>query len=230
MSSGYVPLEHFQQTDNDQSSDVIRDIPYGMRREFLTLYPDTLTFAPQQINSISTVQTILLKNSGYDAVSIEAVTVVGDFSNQSAALTKILAGETLALQVSFNPKRAGAATGGLHIKALNAAGHKFIPLSGSGVLAADTPTQYELTVPDDGTGDAVEIASGVYAFTGSGTFSGATLQLQWRANVSDSWISIPGAALTAADTIYGIPLNSGQARILVSGATGAVSVDSSLVW
>lgn len=129
----YQPIEDFQQTDDDHSSDRIRDMPYGLKRENLSLYPNEITFGNVVVSATSPSQTILLRNEGYDDVEIEDVIVVGDFIYTPSDITTIEPGETIPLLVSFHPGRTGALTGGLHVKTVNALGHKFIKLLGTGI-------------------------------------------------------------------------------------------------
>src|SRR6516164_4081505 len=90
--AGYTPLESI--VDQDQSSRRIRDMPYGKHREALTLYPSEIVFGNAAINTETPPQTVLLRNQGYDSVSIAGITVVGDFVNGSAPITEILPNET----------------------------------------------------------------------------------------------------------------------------------------
>lgn len=210
------------------------DEPYleGKPKSVLTMYPAELTFGNTVIGTDSNESTILLKNDGYDTVAITEIVVVGDFEDTTGALTHVDAGETVALTVRFNPNRAGTITGGIHIQAADASGHKFVKLTGSGVLApVSLPQFHQLTGVENMPLSAVNIGPGVFAFLGSGSFDGASIQLQWRENTASPWADIPGATLTGANqSIFGIPLTSGQVRVVISGGSAATSVSAKLAW
>lgn len=230
MVTQYLPLEHFQATDHDRSSARIRDIPYGKERYVLEIYQDEVIFGNTLVNHVSPAEAILLSNAGYDDVPISKIEVVGDFIFNGPSITKILIGETVGLNVAFKPLIEGERTGGLYVTAPDSVGTKFISFSGSGVLMGDGLMQYPLLKAGNVTSGQVAISNGVYSYAVSGIFDGAVAQLQWRVGDSAEWISIPGVSRTFADTIYGIPLNTGQARVLITKATAKTSLTVIIMW
>lgn len=141
--TGYRPVEDFATTDADASSARIRDMPYGKRREDLSVAPNLLDFGDCVTGLSSYPQTILLVNSGYDLVTIHQVVPVGDFVLIGPVVTEVLPGQTVPLQVKFAPSRAGAITGGVYIDTGNAAGQEFVKLIGTGLVNPDNlPVDY----------------------------------------------------------------------------------------
>jgi hypothetical protein len=226
----YLPLDHFKATDDDYSTSRIRDMPYGKVREALTLVPSSMNFNSMVLNRISPPETLKLSNVGYDEVPIQTIYTVGDFILDSSGIKSVDIGETISLYVSFYPKIQGLVTGGVYINAPSALGSKFATLTGSGVTSEDLLMQYPLLTNSKVTGASINIANGVYSCAMSGVFDGATAQLQWRVNATGSWVDIPNVKFDKVDTIYGIPLNIGQARILITNSGFATSLTAMLMW
>jgi len=224
----YIPLEHFRLTDDDFSTSRIRDMPYGKQREAVTLTPSNMNFNSMILARISPPETLLLANTGYDQVTIEKIEAVGDFIFNGPDIKSVAIGEVVPLQVSFLPVIQGQVKGGLYVTAPSAAGNKFATLTGSGVTSEDLLMQYPLLTNGKATGPS--ISNGVYSCAVSGTFDGALVQLQWRVSASQAWVDIPNVKFTKADTIYGIPLNIGQARVLISSAGFSTSLTVMLMW
>jgi len=230
MAVEYIPLEHFRETDDDHSSVRIRDMPYGRHREALTLYPSTLNFGNMRLDKVSPEEAILLSNVGYENTPILEIVTVGDFLFNGPYLSGINAGQTIALNVVFHPQQEGAVTGGLYVTAPTAVGSKFATLTGFGVLTEDNLMQYPLLTAGKETSEPMNIANGVYTFQVSNTFDGASVQLQWRVDSLNPWIGIPNTTLVSANTIHGIPLNTGQARAFITPGQGATSLNVMLMW
>ena len=131
---GYLPIEHFQETDDDSSTVRIRDMPYGKRRESLVIYPTELVFTPSLVvGQISPPYPVMITNDGYDVVVVKEIKIVGDFVFHGVPTLKSLTpGQHISLQVKFTPKREGAVTGGIYLNSGSAAGEEFIHLSGTG--------------------------------------------------------------------------------------------------
>jgi len=230
MSGEYLPLEHFQGTDDDFSTSRIRDMPYGKQREALTLYPQTLYLGAMVLGRISPPEIVLLSNVGYDRVPITDITVVGDFMFAGPEIDRINTGEVISLNIAFIPVVIGPATGGLYIHSPNAIGMKFVTLIGSGVETEENLMEYSLLRNGNATGVAISISNGVYAFQVAGVPDGAVASLQWRSNATTPWIDIPNAILSTVDTIYGIPLNNGQARAVIKNSSTKTSLTVTLMW
>jgi len=226
----YLPLEHFKVTDDDLSTSRIRDMPYGRHREALVLSPKSVNFNVMVLKRISPPETFLLSNMGYDQVVIDNIQAVGDFIFNGPDIKSINIGETIPLYISFSPVILGPVTGGLYVNAPNALGSKFATLIGSGVTLEDSLMQYALLTNGKATGSGISISNGVYSCVVTGTFDGALAQLQWRVESTQSWVDIPNVKFAAANTIHGIPLNIGQARIFIANAGFSTSLTVKLMW
>src|SRR6187399_2474866 len=135
----YLPLEHFKDTDDDASTVRIRDMPYGKRREKLTIFPTSLVFPPIPMKSVSVPYPVMITNTGYDVVAIRSVRVVGDFATfGQVPVISLVPGQYAFMQLTFNPKRQGSVTGGVYLDTGNAVGEQFIRLSGSATAEAGT--------------------------------------------------------------------------------------------
>ena len=130
----YIPLEDVIRLDQDRSSFPMRDC-IGNKNEFsINMFPESLIFEGV-IGTETDLQTILINNNGYNDVNIQDITIVGPFSLKTVEPTKILVNETVSLSVAFTARHTGNATGGLHIKTVDAVGDTFISFSGSGLVA-----------------------------------------------------------------------------------------------
>ena len=136
---GYQPLTHFREVDQDRSSRRIRDMPFGRRKEKGQLSPSEMNFGTIEIDGLSAAQTATLTNLGYDALPINRITAVGDFTITSDCPPHLAPGESCSVVINFNPKREGIITGGLYVDTGDAAGTEFIKLRGSGELGEVDP-------------------------------------------------------------------------------------------
>lgn len=78
---------------------------------------------------------------------------------------------------------------------------------------------YELLANGSATGDAKNILRGKYQFHVSGTFSGATVTLQWRLNADRDWTAVSTAATLTAAGNPRVDIGDGQVRVLVASGT-----------
>jgi len=131
---GYLPIEHFVDTDDDASTVRIRDMPYGKRREELTIYPTTLVFPQLSVNAVSPAYPVMITNTGYDILVISEFRLVGDFAFSGTApkSVSLTPGQHMSLMIAYTPKREGTVTGGVYVNTGSAAGEEFIHLTGSG--------------------------------------------------------------------------------------------------
>lgn len=131
--AGYLPLEHFAETDDDSSTVRIRDMPYGKRREQLTIYPTALVFPQLSVNAVSPPYPVMITNTGYDVLVISEIKIVGDFDFYVPPnINSLLPNQHVSLQIVYKPLREGVVTGGVYLNTGSAAGEEFIHLTGSG--------------------------------------------------------------------------------------------------
>lgn len=128
---GYLPLSYFRQGDRDRSSRMIRD---GFSRpvKAISLVPEVMTFGAVDVDGQSAPQRAILLNTGVEDVTLQEINSVGDFIINTNCPAILRAGETCEIQVSFNPKRNGYASGGVSVKATGLVAQDFIRLEGVG--------------------------------------------------------------------------------------------------
>jgi uncharacterized protein YdgA (DUF945 family) len=78
---------------------------------------------------------------------------------------------------------------------------------------------YTLLSNGSATGDAVQILRGKYQFHVSGTFSGATVTLQWRRDSDRDWTAVSAAATLTAVGNPRVDLGDGQVRVLIASGS-----------
>ncbi len=104
----------------------------------VTLSPNSLTFASENVGSTSTAQIVTLTNAGNAALSLTSITASGDFAASQNCGTSIAGGGSCAISVTFTPSAAGTRTGTLSV-ADNATGApQTVALSGTGIATAPT--------------------------------------------------------------------------------------------
>lgn len=109
----------------------------GIAPTTANLSPGSLTFAAQQVQTVSARQTLAVTNSGALNLNINSVTITGDFSE-----TDNCSGESLApaascqILVTFDPTKTGARQGGLTLFANVPGGQLTAALSGTGLAPA----------------------------------------------------------------------------------------------
>lgn len=129
---GYIPIEYYQQTDNDHSSRRHRDMPYGRRKRHGHLEPEEMDLGVVSVGECSPEQVAVLFNKGYDRLFIKEIVAVGDFEYEATCGEKLKPGEICTIKVRFSPQRSGLHTGGLYVDIGNAVGPRFIKLIGIG--------------------------------------------------------------------------------------------------
>lgn len=106
--------------------------PYGQ----LTISATALSFGNITVNT-STTQTITLTSTGTASVTVDSVTISGTgFALVGTSLPATLSpGQTMVLQIRFNPTATGGASGQLTISSSSAAGTAVVTISGTGTVA-----------------------------------------------------------------------------------------------
>jgi hypothetical protein len=106
----------------------------------VTLAPTSLTFETQLIGTTSTPQTVMLTNSGTEALTITSIAVSRQFSETNNCGTTVAVGATCKIDVRFKPTAINQQTGTVTITD-NAFGspQQMVPLSGTGTEVKLTP-------------------------------------------------------------------------------------------
>jgi hypothetical protein len=100
-----------------------------------TASPTGITFATQTAGTISTAQTVTIRNTGTVALAPSPLTITGDFvetAPDDCALASIAPGATCSIQMAFSPALAGLRTGLLTVPANVPGGSITVNLSGTG--------------------------------------------------------------------------------------------------
>ena len=154
----------------------------------VTLTPATpLTFAVQQIGTVSTAQVATLTNTGGASVSITSISISGvnaaDFvqTNTCGVLPATLAAGatgTCAISVTFKPTLVGTETATLTV--VDAAGTQTVTLSGTGAAASvklnpAAPMGIAFPVQQLGTTSAAQVATLTNTGAGPVTVTGITI-------------------------------------------------------
>ena len=113
----------------------------------LTLVPPRLTFATQAVGTTSPVQTVALENTSQVAITINAITISGDFTqtNNCGVLPNVLnPGSSCTFNVTFSPTVGGARSGTITITDTATGSPQVISLTGTGgtpfTLSATSPS------------------------------------------------------------------------------------------
>jgi hypothetical protein len=109
----------------------------GVAQSVATLNPQALTFASQQVNTVSGSQTITVKNISPVTLTITSVTASPNFAEQNQCTQPLALGDTCTVQVSFAPTAAGSLQGVLTVYGNLPTGQVTASLSGTGLAAGN---------------------------------------------------------------------------------------------
>jgi hypothetical protein len=117
----------------------------------IAVFPATLTFGSQTINTTAPTQLVYITDSGTDALAITSITASGDFSQVNNCGSTVAAGASCTIAVSFTPTATGSRTGGLTIVDNASGSTHSVTLAGTGQSAPATtggtpPGSYSLTI------------------------------------------------------------------------------------
>lgn len=115
----------------------------------ITLSPESLSFGDQPVGTISSVQTIVVTNTGNAPLGVSRTAVTGDFSvSDNCVGAAIAVNASCTLQVQFLPGAQGARTGVLTVYANVSGGQATAAVSGNGTVAGSIVlTPVALTFP-----------------------------------------------------------------------------------
>lgn len=209
---GYKPLLDFRERDRDRSSRRIRDMPHGKRDQSGIIGPAEMNFGTVSIDGMSSSQTAVVMNTGYDELPIKGISAVGDFLIQSNCPSSLAPGQTCEVVINFNPKREGIITGGVYLDTGDAAGTEFIKLRGTGELGDVDPE------PQPG-GAAASFSVSSLAFGNQEINAQSMAKTVVVTNTGDAALTI--ASITAPS---GFTVTPASATTLQPGATLTLSV------
>ena len=110
----------------------------------------TLVFPSLALGAVSSAQSLIVTNSGGDAISVSSIAASGDFAQSNTCGTSLAAGANCTVSVTFTPTALGSRTGTLSITDSVAGSPQQVSLSGTGVSAS---------------GPAVTLAPASYTFS-----------------------------------------------------------------
>jgi hypothetical protein len=102
------------------------------------IFPSTVTFGSQTLNTTSPAQLVSLTNTGADLLNITSITPSGDFAVVSNCGSSVAAGASCGVSVTFTPTATGARTGTLSFVDDAAGSPHQVALTGTGAAAPST--------------------------------------------------------------------------------------------
>jgi len=103
--------------------------------------PASLTFANQGLGVVSPAQSTILTNTGTGAISVNGVSITGDFSQTNNCPASLASGANCTIQVAFTPVTTGVRTGTLTIATSSTTAVPPVGLTGTGVPWAEVAPQ-----------------------------------------------------------------------------------------
>jgi hypothetical protein len=98
----------------------------------VSISPESLQFATQEVGSSSQPQLALLRNMGSSALSISSISTIGDFAESDNCGTSVFAAGSCTLSVIFTPTASGSRSGSVVIQDDAAGSPHTVSLSGGG--------------------------------------------------------------------------------------------------
>ena len=108
----------------------------GIAPTATTISPTSLTFAAQQVQSVSAAQTITIGNTGTLDLNISSISLTGDFTEtDNCSGQPVAPAATCQIGVTFDPSQSGARTGLMTIFGNVTGGQITVSLSGTAIAA-----------------------------------------------------------------------------------------------
>ncbi len=148
----------------------------------VSLTPATLTFSGQPVNTTSPVQTIVLKNTGTQTLTLTSVTASGPYAVTNTCGGSVGAGASCTLSVTFTPTATGTQTGTITVTDNASTSPQTAALTGTGTTAPFV---------------ALSPTSVVFAATAVG--SPATAQVVTLNNSGNAALSVTSITFSGAD-------------------------------
>ena len=102
----------------------------------VSLSASSLTFAIQNVATNSAAQSVTVSNTGTAALTVNAISPSGDFSETNNCGTSLATGATCTIQVIFEPTAAGTRTGAISIQDNSSNSPQMVTLTGDGSQTA----------------------------------------------------------------------------------------------
>jgi hypothetical protein len=185
----------------------------------VTPSPLSLAFSPQIAGTTSAAKAIALKNTSASTVSVNSITVTGNFAIATNTCgASINAGASCTVRVNFTPSIAGALTGSLAISDSAPDSPQTVALSGAGnlplsitpatlsfgtVTVGDTTLAKTVTLTNNesGTLSFSFSASGNYSINSTDTSCGNGLASKAKCNIAVTFTPTANGSISGAVTI-----------------------------
>ncbi len=185
----------------------------------VTPSPLSLTFSPQIVGTTSAAKAIALKNTSASTVSVNSITVTGNFAIATNTCgASINAGASCTVRVNFTPLIAGALTGSLAISDSAPDSPQTVVLSGAGnlplsitpatlsfgtVTVGDTTLAKTVTLTNNESGTLSFSfgASGNYSINSTGTSCGNGLASKAKCSIAVTFSPTANGSINGAVTI-----------------------------
>ncbi len=100
----------------------------------LTIMPSFAIFGAQPVNSSSQAQTLTAKNTGTTPLTLNPITVTGNFTESDDCPSQLQAGSSCTVSVTFSPSATGSLSGSVNISDTSGAATTMATVSGQGTL------------------------------------------------------------------------------------------------
>jgi hypothetical protein len=104
----------------------------------IAVFPSTVTFGSQTINTTAPAQRVSLTNTGADVLNMTSITASGDFAAVNNCGTVVAVGASCGVSVTFTPTATGTRTGSLSFVDDASGSPQLVTLTGTGQAAPST--------------------------------------------------------------------------------------------
>jgi FG-GAP-like repeat/Abnormal spindle-like microcephaly-assoc'd, ASPM-SPD-2-Hydin len=220
------------------------DVSVFLNEPFKAVFPTSLPFGSQGVNTDSEVQSISVANPAASSFTISSVTVSGRYAQTNNCVTKLSPGQSCTINVTFSPTAAGVSNGSITLADSTQASPQVIPLTGVGVTGPFLQlSRAHLTFPPSATGISSTPQTVALANTGNASLAitnigivggnagdfaesntcGSSLAVGAKCSVSVTFTPSAGGARASALTIAdGAPGNPHTVTLSGTG-TGSTS-------
>ena len=163
-------------TDNSAGSPRTVELTGQGATPILTVTPNSVSFASQEVGTTSTAQTVVLNNPGPLGLQISHVQTSGDFSETNNCAASLSPSASCTVAVTFTPTASSTRTGTLTLTDSATDSPQTISLTGTGstgFAVAATTTSATVAAGATATFDLMATAAGGFSGTVNFTCSGA---------------------------------------------------------
>ena len=132
-----------------------------------SLAPTTVAFGNQAVGTSSAATNVVLTNTGNASMSLNSITVSGDFTETNNCPASLAPSASCSISVTFSPSAAGTRTGSLQVSDSDSSSPQVVSLSGTGTAAIASLTPNSLSFGNQGVGTSSMATNVVLGNTGS---------------------------------------------------------------